>query len=549
MPLVASADPGRHASGMVHSHRFATANTAVPFVNHDNTQLELTKQFLQSGFISVDIFSVSPIDEKSERTPMIRRAGNNVPQAMSSILEEGEQSGEVFIREVGQMAAPLDRAKPVLKPGSTARVDVVVRTRKIGHAFPGGTIDAFDIWLELEGRDADGRVVFWSGQVADDPNGGKGPVEKGAHFYKAYQLDDQGNPINKRNAWQARSVLYVRAIPPGAADVAHYRIRIPEDARGPITLTAKLNYRKFSHYYTQFAYAGQPQPGQDGKITKHFNSAEYSFAPSNIPKNVSGQIKDRIPDLPIIVLAEAEATLQLGNASTVTQWTQVTEKPDRERWNDWGIGMLLQGDLKGAEYAFKQVTKAEPGYADGWLNVARALIQEGETDAAKPYIEQALKIDSSLGRIYYFKGLIEKTDGDYDDALKSFRMASAKYPRDRVVLNQIARVLFLQRNYAEAVKACEHVALVDPEDVQMHYTAMLAYRGLGDTAAAERHQKLFMRFKVEEAAQAITGSRRLAEPEENNERQQIHDHESVPLPKMQLTERKPQPSIGNLGGS
>ena len=60
------------------------------------------------------------------------------------------------------------------------------------------------------------------------------------------------------------------------------------------------------------------------------------------------------------------------------------------------------------------MTEAEPGYADGWLNVARALIQEGETDAAKPYIAEALKRDPSLGRIYYFKALIEKADGDYD---------------------------------------------------------------------------------------------------------------------------------------
>ena len=89
---------------------------------------------------------------------------------------------------------------------------------------------------------------------------GKGPVEPGAHFYRAYQLDGEGNPINKRNAWQARSVLYVRLIPPGAADVAHYRrARSPRTPRGRSRFTAKLNYRKFSHYYTQFAYAGQPE--------------------------------------------------------------------------------------------------------------------------------------------------------------------------------------------------------------------------------------------------------------------------------------------------
>src|SRR5262249_9518996 len=151
---------------------------------------------------------------------------------------------------------------------------VVVRTRKIGHFFPGGTVDAFDVWLELQGKDADGRVVYWSGQVANE---GKGPVEEGAHFYKSDQLDEQGNPIHKRNAWQSRSVLYVRLIPPGAADVAHFRIKVPKDARGPITLSARLNYRKFAHYYTQFVYAGEPKRGQDPSlISRNYNSADYS---------------------------------------------------------------------------------------------------------------------------------------------------------------------------------------------------------------------------------------------------------------------------------
>ena len=77
--------------------------------------------------------------------------------------------------------------------------------------------------------------------------------------------------------------------------------------------------------------------------------------------------------------------------------------------------------------------------------------------------------------------------------------------------------------------ALKKVAAIDPEDLQMHYTAMLAYRGIGDIAAAEREQKLFQRFKAEESAQAITAKRRLISPEDNNERQAIHDHESMDL--------------------
>jgi tetratricopeptide (TPR) repeat protein len=526
MPLVASHDPGNHG-GQIHSHRFPAANTAVAYVNQDQAQMKAEEDFLKSGFITVDIFAATPVGNPAGETAMVRRSGEG-PKLMSSFAvgEEAEPSRDVVIREVGDVSAPLDKAGAVFAPGSTARVDVVVRTRKIGHFFPAGTVDAFDVWLELQGCDANGRIVFWSGKVEDN---GTGPVEPGAHFYKSFQLDAAGNPIDKRNAWQTRSVLYVRLIPPGAADVAHYRVRIPKDAVGPISLTAKLNYRKFSHYYTQFAYAGQPESGQDPSLlgTDH-NNLKYLFASSNVPANVSGEIKGRIPNLPIVTVAQAQTTLQLGGPKTETHWIPVLAKQDRERWNDWGIGLLLQGDLKGAEYAFRKVTEAEPGYADGWLNVARALIQEGETDAAKPFIKKSLELDSRLGRTWFFQAMIEKADGDYDAALRSLRTAASMYPRDRVVLNQIARILFLKRQYAEAIRVLEQVCDVDPEDLQMHYTMMLCYRGLGDAAKATREEKLFLRFKAEESSQAITATRRRLSPEDNNERQQIHDHESIP---------------------
>ena len=524
MPLVKSQDPGNHG-GEVHSHRFPAANMAVAYANQDLEQMKEEEKFLKSGFITVDIFAASPVEKPAGQLEMQRRSADG-PQLMSTFAvgEEAEQAGPVFIREVGKVAAPVDAAGVTFEPGSTIRVDTVVRTRKIGHFFPGGTVDSFDVWLELQGKDADGRMVFWSGRVDDQ---GKGPVEKGAHFYRSYQLDGEGNPINKRNAFQTRSVLYVRLIPPGAADVAHYLVKIPKEARGPITLTAKLNYRKFSHYYTQFSYAGEPAPGQNPELVSiNYDNRRYSFDRSNIPANVSGKIKDRIPEIPIVTLATAETKLNLGKTE---DWRPAVRKQDRERWNDWGIGLLLQGDLKGAEYAFKKVTEAEPGYADGWLNVARALIQEGETEAAKPYIEKALQTDSSLGRIWFFKALIQKTDGDYDAALTSLQKVRSIYPKDRVVLNQIGRVLFLQRKYIDAVSALQGCLGVDPEDVQAHYNLMLCYRGLGDQENARREEVLFRRFKADESAQAITAKPRMLSPEDNNERQPIHDHESVKL--------------------
>ncbi len=230
MPLVASNDPGNH-DGMVHSHRFAAANTAVPTVNQDQEQLDAATEFLQSGFITVDLFAATEVPPNEQGKVEMRRLDSDVPQLSSTFAvgEEAQSNGPVVIREVGQVAAPLDAPDVRFAPGATVRVDAVVRTRKIGHFFPGGTVDPFDVWLEFKALDANGSVLAWSGGVEDD---GHGPVDKGAHFYRSYLLDGAGNPIDKRNAWQARSLLYVRLIPPGAADTVHFRLDIPEGCGG-----------------------------------------------------------------------------------------------------------------------------------------------------------------------------------------------------------------------------------------------------------------------------------------------------------------------------
>jgi tetratricopeptide (TPR) repeat protein len=211
--------------------------------------------------------------------------------------------------------------------------------------------------------------------------------------------------------------------------------------------------------------------------------------------------------------------------------------------------MLLQGDIKGAEYAFTTVTQAEPEYSDGWLNLARALIQEGETDAAKPHIQKAIELNPAAGRNYFFRAAVEKADGDYPAAIASLRRVIQQYPRDRVALNQLARVLFLSRQYAESLEILADVAKVDPEDLQMHYTAMLAHRGAGNMEAAARSETRFKRFKAEESAQAITGDRRRANPDENNERQAIHEHVGMPLAPAQLRATSTtKPSGSRVGG-
>ena len=410
-----------------------------------------------------------------------------------------------------------------VRRGDSVRVEVVVRTRKVGHFFPGGTVDAFDVWVELEAVDDKGRVLLHSGVAAND---GKGPVDTGAHFYRSLQLDEHGNAINKRNAWATRSVAYVRLIPPGAADTIHYRLQIPEDAGDRIFLKAKVNYRKFAWWNTQWAYGGIRDPTQkEFALTPSYDDGKWVFAGDT--SKVSGEVK-AIPDIPTTVMAQGQASLRvLPRGAQLPETAPLTNPAVRERWNDYGIGLLLQGDIRNAEATFLKVTKMDPGYADGWVNVARARIQEGNMSAGRDMLQKALEIDPALAKTHFFLGVALKSLGEYDESLTHFRAAAALYPRDRVVVNQLARVLFLKRDYSAAIEELNKVLAIDPEDLQAHYNLMLCYQGVGDAEKASREQALYVRFKADEASQAITGPYRQLHPDDNNERQQIHEHRNA----------------------
>ncbi len=526
MPLTHSNDFG-NASGFVHSHRFPGANTAVPTANDDTDQLKLTENFLKNGILSVDIFAMSPeqVQGKAVATPQSDTA------TTFAVGEEAETKIASATSEATPISAPLNRVQPVLRRGDTVRVDVVVRTKKVGHFFPGGTVDAYDTWLELKAIDEKGQTVFWSGMVEDN---GEGPVEKGAHFYRSLQIDEHGNPINKRNAWSTRSVVYVRLIPPGAADTVHYRMHIPETAGNKITMHARLCYRKFSWWNTHFAFAGVPDPNQpESEVAPGYDDNEYVFTG---PLQGLSANEQKIPDLPVVAIAENEVTLNVApRGAPATQPKTELHAEDWQRWNDYGIGLLLQGDLKGAEAAFQKVTEIDPKNPDGWVNIGRAAVQEGDMERARAVLEKAIALKPDLARAHYFYARVLRSDGNYDGAADQLRQVIAQYPRDRVVLNDFGRILFLQRKYADAVKTLNSVLTIDPEDLQAHYNLMLCYKGLGDENQAHDHQVRYLRFKADESAQTITGPYRQAHPEDNNERQAIHEHLSVPLPSMKAT--------------
>jgi Tfp pilus assembly protein PilF len=533
MPQVKSTDAGNIA-GFVHSHRFPAANTALPFVNDDAAQLNETEKFLADKDVSVDIFAISPEAAGpkvagAEREEKVSTVGAETPgiQTTFAVGEEAEMAVPAASAEsatpVELLTAPLNRTGATVRRGGTYRLDVVVRTRKLGHFFPGGTVDAFDCWLELKAVDDKGRVIFWSGGAQD---GGKGPVDPGAHFYRSLQIDGHGNPINKRNAWATRATVYVHLIPPGAADAAHFRIVAPPGAGNTIHVDARLNYRKFAWWNTQFSFAGAQGAVESGEaVSPGFDDRAVAFTgdPSKIPGGRKG-----IPSLPIVVVAQNSVELKVVPENAGVPKPEVKlNRDDWTRWNDYGIGLFLQGDLTGAAAAFQRITEIDPQNPDGWVNLGRVRVQEGNLAAARGVLDRALAVSPHLARAHFFYARMLRSEGKYDEAVVHLREVLAQYPRDRVVHDDLGRIYFLERRYADAVREFEATLAIDSEDVEANYNLMLCYTGLDQPDRASEFEKRYLRFKADEAAQTLTGPYRRSHPEDNLERQPIHEHVST----------------------
>ena len=237
------------------------------------------------------------------------------PTPRSRSAKRPNRSAPAVIREVGKLSAPVGRGRRSASNPAAPRAWTwwCARARSATSSPAARWMPSTSGWSCRPRM----PMAASSSGAATSTDDGKGPVEPGAHFYRSYQLDGDGNPINKRNAWQARSLLYVRLIPPGAADVAHYlREGAATMPRARFSFTAKLNYRKFSWYYTQFAYAGAAQAGTGPGAARRTTTTAWNTVsdPRRFRRMSPARFATAFPICPSSPWREAHATMPLGTA-------------------------------------------------------------------------------------------------------------------------------------------------------------------------------------------------------------------------------------------
>ncbi len=476
MPLKASKDFGAKLfSGAtrlsVHDHLFPSANTGIAWLRERPEIVAAHQEFLE-GTMRVDIVGV-------------------------------RDGGEID----SPLIAPLRPEVPTLKPGAKYLIEAVIRTLKMGHLFSQGTVDSNEIWLEVTVRAGD-RVIGSSGAV--DP-ARQNEVDPWAHFVNVFMLDKDGNRIDRRNAQDIFTPLYNHQIPPGAGQSVHYELQVPVDVTEPITVDLKLQYRKFDQRYMDFVARGNEKLGLT--IRGHEPGKPYE---NRLP--ISTLASDRVT----FPVAGVEG--EIANADR--------DIPAWQRWNDYGIGLLLKGkgELRQAAEAFTEVEKLNRW--DGPLNLARVYNAEGRIDEAVAALQRAAMFQNEPGyprwTWAWLSGVVNRQQGHLDAAIVNLRSVledrtedmqrrGFDFSYDIAVINLLGQTLFdlgrmrsrqgrddeARRTWQEAIGLFQKTLTIDSENVTAHHNLQLLYAELGDAEQAREHERLHQRYKPDDNAQGL----------------------------------------------
>ncbi len=417
--------------------------------------------------------------------------------AQQEILRDSVRIDVFGIREGGtidgKLIAPLGDAPPQLIAGKTYLLEVVLRTRTAGHIFTQGTADSNEVWVDIEAK-AGENTIGRSGGLGEHKE-----VDPWSHFVNVYMLDRHGNRIDRRNAEDIFTPLYNNQIPPGAASVLHYRLEVPSDYKGDLDITAKLNYRKFDTTYMQYVYG-----------------PEYNN------------------ELPITVIGEDQITFsttsEQPSQTSVGDVDSSEDFPTWQRWNDYGIGLLLKsgagsekGQLRQAEEAFAQVEALQR--PDGPLNLARVYLKEGRVAEAVEALQRAASFDPPAPRwtLAWFNALVNKQNGRFDEAIRELRSIledryeevierGFDFSKDYQVINELGLTYYAksttlrakpqeyQAMLIAAVETFEKTLALDPENETAHHNLGIIHTILGNETKAAEHRRLHEIYRVDNNA-------------------------------------------------
>lgn len=207
-------------------HLFAGANNVLPYLRDDQEMLKIVHRWVEGDL----------------------RTGATPDAFWELRTSPTQQASRAF-----WLIMDIEAIKP-LRRGEEAAFRVFTSNAGIGHPFPTGVLDMYDVWLRFEVRDETGRLVFRSGR-----GGGIYYENDTTHRLGGYFYDRSGRPIERHRIWEKAGEKRTW-IEPGKTRFDDYKFFLPPDT-GPLLLVkAAWYYDRLNRPFLAWAYGKRLKP-------------------------------------------------------------------------------------------------------------------------------------------------------------------------------------------------------------------------------------------------------------------------------------------------
>ncbi|MDO9266294.1 MAG: multiheme c-type cytochrome [Sulfurimonas sp.] len=121
-------------------------------------------------------------------------------------------------------------------------LEVGVKNVGAGHHLPTGVADFREMWLEVEVKDKDKKLIFSSGKLKSDGN-----IEEGSRLFQKVFGDENSKPVGLL-FWKYKTLLSDTRIPAGERRVEKFEL--PKGTKKFLHVNVKLNFRIYPQWVT-----------------------------------------------------------------------------------------------------------------------------------------------------------------------------------------------------------------------------------------------------------------------------------------------------------
>ena len=412
-----------------------------------------------------------------------------LPDPMNARQAEEELGGAVTV-DVGPVRVGERRylfpSESRVRGGERLIFDVILQNERTGHRFPGGVRDLQDAWVEVEVRDASGRVLGVSQPGSDS--------HEDVFVLRATMLDAQAEPDLLHRVHGFAAPAFDRTLEAHDARAVRYSSMLPKHVAEPIRVSVRLLHRK--HGPELRAFACEASRTERGRAFRH-------------GAKLRGKVAiDPCAESPVTVIGSA--TAWLGRGASERERKGGAARPAVERLLSQGLALLhsKQEHLHIAQPSIEMAQRLAREARSPTLQ-ARAFVLQARLAAVQGLPERTVshlkRAESLIGPSPVF----DRVRGDayaqvwrWTQAADAYRRVADAAPLDHRAWSNLARALGSLSWDSEALLAAETGLRLAPNDEHLLRSRALALEALG-RPEAESAKRRWLSHRRPDAQSAL----------------------------------------------